>query len=64
MFIFVTFRAKNKWPYFNQFQYTAGVFSQVTWRQRFDAVPGTDWTIFMTLSIGHHVKLDACASKF
>ncbi len=40
-----------------------GVFTQMTRRQHFDATAETDWTFFV-LSIGRHVKVDACASKF
>ncbi len=39
---------------------TTGVFTQVKRRQNFDVTPGTDWTIFLTLSIGRHVQFDAC----
>ncbi len=35
----------------------------MTPRQNFYVTPGTDWTIFSTLSIGHHVKFDTLASK-
>ncbi len=41
-----------------------GVFTQMTRRQNFDAASGTVWTVFLVLSIGRHVKFDACASKF
>ncbi len=41
----------------------SGVFTQKTRRQNFDARPGTDWTIFLTLSIGHHVKGETQVSK-
>ncbi len=40
------------------------VFTQMTRRQNSDARPGTDWTVFFTLSIGRHVKFDACVLKF
>ncbi len=40
------------------------VFTQMTPRQNFSATPGTDWTVFVMLSIGHHDKFDARASKF
>ncbi len=30
----------------------------------FDATSGMGWAIFLVLSIGHHVKFDARASKF
>ncbi len=41
------------------------VFTQMTRRQNFDARLGTDWTVsfFSALSIGRHVKFDACGSK-
>ncbi len=42
---------------------TTGVFTRMTQRPNFDARPGTDWTVFLVLSIGCHVKLDAGASK-
>ncbi len=42
---------------------TIGVFTQMTRSQTFDARPGMDWTIFLMLSIGHHIKLDARVSK-
>ena len=38
--------------------------AQMTQRQNFDVMSGTDWTVFLVLSIGHHVKFDACASNF
>ncbi len=33
-------------------------------RQSCDATAETDWTIFLTLSIGHHAKFDVFASNF
>ncbi len=39
------------------------VFTQMTRRQKFDARPGTDWTVFLMLSIGCHIKLER-ASNF
>ncbi len=38
-----------------------GVFTQMTRRQ--NARPGTDWTVFLMLSVGRHDKFDARASK-
>ena len=40
-----------------------GVFTQMPWRQHFDARPGTDWTVSVRLSIGRRVIFDAYASK-
>ncbi len=44
-------------------EHSVWVFTQMTRRQKFDARPGTEWTIFLMLSIGRHVKFDARASK-
>ncbi len=41
-----------------------GVFTQMTAASNFDATPGMDWTVFLELSIGRHIKFDACESKF
>ncbi len=40
------------------------VSAQMTRSQNFDVRPEIDWTIFLMLSIGCHVKFDASASKF
>ncbi len=40
------------------------VFTQMTQRQNFDATSRTVWTVFLMLSIGCYVKLDARALKF
>ncbi len=41
-----------------------GVFTQMMRRQCFDAKAETDWTDFLMLSIGRHVKFDTRTSKF
>ncbi len=42
---------------------TIRIFTQMTQRQNCDARPGTDWAIFLIISIGRHVKFGTRASK-
>ncbi len=52
------------WPLFQADSHTVRVFTQMTRHKYCEAMPGMGWTVFLMLSIGCHVKLDACASKF
>ncbi len=47
-----------------QYAPSVGVFTQMTRHQNFDVRPGTDWTIFLVLSIGRHGKFYTHTSKF
>ncbi len=40
-------------------QFFFRAFTQMTRHKKFDVRPGTDWTMFLMLSIGRHIKFDA-----
>ncbi len=42
----------------------SGIFTQMTRRQNFNVTSGMGWTVFLVLSVGHHVKFDTRASNF
>ncbi len=43
---------------------TFRVFTQMTRRQHFDVMARMDWTIFLMLAVGHHVKFDSPHQNF